>query len=57
VTGTRRKVAPNRRLYASGDYTYHCAVEGSFEWYSGGEEIFLAGKPIYECLFHGGLVK
>ncbi|MBN2811333.1 MAG: helix-turn-helix transcriptional regulator [Spirochaetales bacterium] len=45
------------RLYASGDYTYHCAVEGSFEWYSGREEIFLAGKPIYECLFHGGLVK
>ncbi len=44
------------RLYASGDYVYHCRVDGNFEWFSGREEIFLHDMCIYECLFHGTLI-
>lgn len=44
-------------LYQKGDYTYHCKVAGSFEWYQGEEEIFWKNQKIYECVFHGGMVK
>lgn len=44
-------------MYHKGDYTYHCVVNGSVEWYQGYEEIFLSGTKIYECYFHGGVIK
>lgn len=44
-------------LYRNGDYTYHCSVNGSFEWFQGSEEIFCETKKVYECHFHGGLIK
>lgn len=44
-------------IYRNGDYTYHCVVNGSVEWYQGYEEIFLLEKKVYECYFHGGKVK
>jgi len=45
------------RLYSSGEYVYHCKVEGSFNWFKGEEEIFYKNDKVYECVFHGGSVK
>lgn len=44
-------------IYQNGDYNYHCKVEGEFVWYQGYEEIFYLDEKIYECYFHGGVVK
>lgn len=44
-------------IYIEGSYSYHCNVSGDFSWYQGYEEILLDGTKIYECYFHGGLVK
>ena len=44
-------------IYTKGDYTYHCKVEGEFIWYQGYEEIFYADEKIYECYFHGGILR
>ena len=43
--------------YRNGDYLYKCLVSGDFEWFQGRETIFYRGKEIYECFFHGGLIK
>ena len=43
--------------YISGDYTYHCEIDGSFEWFQGREVISYKGNEIYECIFHGGYVQ
>ena len=45
------------REYVNGDYSYHCETEGSFDWFRGRESIDYQGKQIYECYFHGGLIK
>ncbi len=44
-------------VYRNGDYSYHCIVEGDVEWFHGYEEMFLLEKKVYECYFHGGLIK
>jgi transcriptional regulator with XRE-family HTH domain len=44
-------------LYKNGDYTYYCATTGDFQWYQGNEEIFYSDVKVYECFFHGGVVK
>ncbi len=44
-------------IYSSGNYTYHCTVDGGMEWFIGYEEIFYSGVKVYECRFHGGLIK
>ena len=43
--------------YVNGDYAYECSVEGDFDWFRGEETIRYRGDPIYECIFHGGLIK
>lgn len=43
--------------YSNGDYTYECSVHGEFDWFLGEETIFFMGNKIYECVFHGGLIK
>ena len=43
--------------YAEGDYSYHCHVDGCFEWFQGRETICYKGTEIYECVFHGGSVE
>ena len=43
--------------YENGDYTYSCAVEGGYDWFRGEEEIRYRGEMIYECRFHGGLIR
>ncbi len=46
-----------RLLHTNGDYTYHCSANGSFDWFSGSEEIFAGRSRAYECMFHGGAVR
>lgn len=43
--------------YEDGNYRYTCFVNGSFDWFQGKEIISFCGKEIYECYFHGGLIK
>ena len=43
--------------YVSGDYTYSCFAEGDFDWFQGKETISWQGNPIYECIYHGGLIR
>ena len=45
------------REYTDGEYTYRCSVQGSFEWFQGKETIDRQGEQIYECYFHGGLIR
>jgi transcriptional regulator with XRE-family HTH domain len=44
-------------VHNSGDYNYHCIINGSFDWFNGYEEIFCNSEKVYECVFHGGSVK
>lgn len=44
-------------LHHNGDYTYHCTVHGTFDWFHGTEEIFYNSRKVYECMFHGGSIK
>lgn len=43
--------------YQSGEYTYKCNVTGDFRWFQGYEEIYCNNIRVYECYFHGGLMK
>ena len=43
--------------YAGGDYVYRCGTDGSFDWFQGRETIDYRGKTIYECFFHGGIIR
>ncbi len=43
--------------YQSGEYTYKSKVSGDFTWFQGYEEIFWVNKKVYECYFHGGIMR
>ncbi|MDR3594115.1 DUF5680 domain-containing protein [Clostridium sp.] len=43
--------------YENGVYKYKCAIEGNFIWFTGHEEIYNNEVRVYECNFHGGLIK
>ena len=43
--------------YQSGEFTYKCSVTGDFCWFQGYEEIFCNNVKVYECYFHGGVMK
>lgn len=43
--------------YQSGEYTYKCSVTGDFSWFQGYEEIYCNAEKVYECYFHGALLK
>lgn len=45
------------RLYKNGNYVYHNTVDGDFNWFQGKEEIFCGDLKVYECFFHGGIVR
>lgn len=51
--------APYRgpREYINGDYVYRCETEGDYDWFQGKESIDYRGKQIYECCFHGGIIR
>lgn len=44
-------------IYTNGSYTYHSNVSGNFTWFQGREEIFYGNLKVYECIFHGGIVR
>lgn len=44
-------------IFKDGDKIYICKVDGDFEWFSGNESIFHGEKKVYECVFHGGIVR
>jgi transcriptional regulator with XRE-family HTH domain len=44
-------------IYQNGQYKYHCIINGEFKWFQGNEEIYFDDIKVYECFFHGGLVK
>lgn len=44
-------------VYQKGEFKYHCVVHGEFEWFNGYEEIFYNDTKVYECVFHGGMIK
>ena len=43
--------------YENGDYTYTCSIEGEFDWFQGKESIAYQSRLIYECYFHGGMIR
>ena len=43
--------------YQSGEYIYKCNVVGDFTWFQGYEEIYCNNGKVYECYFHGGIMK
>ena len=43
--------------YTDGEYTYTARVTGDISWFQGEEEIFCGGVKVYECYFHGCLLK
>ena len=43
--------------YVNGDYTYSCSAEGDYDWFQGRETISYRGNQIYECVYHGGLIR
>lgn len=43
--------------YSNEDYSYHCDINGDFEWFQGRETICFRGSEIYECVFQGGLIE
>lgn len=43
--------------YQDGEYTYKCKVTGDINWFQGYEEIYWGEIRVYECYFHGGLLK
>ena len=43
--------------YQSGEYIYRCNVVGDIIWFQGYEEIYCNNEKVYECYFHGGLMK
>ena len=43
--------------YQAGEYLYKCSVAGDFTWFQGYEEIYCNNEKVYECYFHGGVMK
>ena len=43
--------------YQSGEYIYKTSVTGDVNWFQGYEEIFCNNEKVYECHYHGGLIK
>ena len=44
-------------IFKDGDYLYKCDVNGTFEWFQGKEEIYCQDEKVFECFFHGGIIK
>lgn len=43
--------------YHSGEYLYKSKVSGDFSWFQGYEEIYWQNEKVYECFFHGGIMR
>ncbi|MEC9490927.1 MAG: DUF5680 domain-containing protein [Halanaerobiales bacterium] len=43
--------------YTKGELKYKCLVTGDFEYFKGDEVIYKTDNKVYECRFHGGIIK
>ena len=43
--------------YHAGEYLYKSSVTGDIRWFQGTEEIYCRDERVYECCFHGGLIR
>jgi len=44
-------------IFKDGDYLYICKINGDFFRFEGKEEIYMQDEKVYECVFHGGIIK
>lgn len=44
-------------LYKNGSYTYTMQVTGDYTFFNGREDIYYNEIKVYECVFHGGVLK
>lgn len=44
-------------FFRKDSFSYHCKVNGDFDWFEGEEEIFFQTAKVYECRFHGGIIE
>ncbi|MEG0367977.1 MAG: DUF5680 domain-containing protein [Coprobacillus sp.] len=44
-------------LYRNGSYTYTMQVTGDYTFFNGREDIYYNDTKVYECVFHGGILK
>ncbi|MEG0549114.1 MAG: DUF5680 domain-containing protein [Coprobacillus sp.] len=44
-------------FYKNGNYTYTMQVTGDYTFFNGREDIYYNEIKIYECVFHGGVLK
>ncbi len=45
------------REYVEGDSRYVNKSEGTLDWFSGIEEIYIKGDLVYRCFYHGGFIR
>ena len=45
------------KLFHSSEYTYVCTCPDDLYWFSGTETIYYGEALIYECRFHGGIIR
>ncbi len=43
--------------YQAGEYVYKAKVSGDINWFQGYEEIYWQNEKVYECYFHGGVLR
>lgn len=57
TVGTQENVVRGPQIFHDGDFTYHCEYNGDIDWFHGKEVIYYLNQIVYECYFHGGIVK
>ena len=43
--------------FKSGEFIYKTTVSGDINWFQGYEEIYCGNDKVYECFYHGGLMR
>ena len=43
--------------YTEGNMEFRCHADGDPEWFQGYEEILVDQQRVYECFYHGGLIR
>lgn len=44
-------------LYQKGEFTYHRDFTGDMKWFQGYETIYCRTDKVYDCYYHGGIIK
>lgn len=44
-------------IYRSDRYVYHNTVIGELPWFQGKEEIYCGNMLVFECFYHGGMIR